>query len=527
MTNIYSFVKEIFELSKFFIVALIIKFFLRKKTRKGFILISILSAFSVVHSQKSYCQVTQTFNSSGTYTVPAGVTAITVRAWGGGGGGGIDPANTNGAGGGGGGAYASSVLYPVVAGNNFTITIGAGGTYGVAGGQTRFGTSVIAAGGSSKNNGNTGALGGQASGCTGNIKYSGGNGGNGGTIAGNGGGGGGSSATSAGNGVNGVNFTGGTGGAGGIGTDGDGGNGGNNNSPGTAGTGPGGGGGGRGDNGGNSSAGAAGRVIVTYFPPTITSLGSTRGCVNSSLIINGTNLTGSAAAIVKIGGTAVASVTSNTGTQIIAIIGNGTTGTVSVTNSGGTATSTASFTVNPLPLAYSVTGTGSYCSGGSGLAVGLSGSSSGIRYQLYNGAAAVGAVVTGTGAALNFGTKTAGNYTVIATNTATGCTSTMTGNAVITAISAPNTTFTYSTYSYCATATSSAATLAGSPATGTFSATPVGLNFSSTSTGSINLAGSTTGTYTIKYTVAASGGCPAYSYTQPTSVVINPAACSI
>jgi len=90
--------------------------------------------------------------------------------------------------------------------------------------------------------------------------------------------------------------------------------------------------------------------LCVTAPPTITSFGSTSGCVGSSITINGTNLTGVTAANVKIGGTPVSSITSNTATSIVAIIGTGTTGTVSVTNLGGTATSATTFTVNQLPV---------------------------------------------------------------------------------------------------------------------------------------------------------------------------------
>ncbi|MBF8457224.1 T9SS type A sorting domain-containing protein [Kaistella sp. G5-32] len=89
--------------------------------------------------------------------------------------------------------------------------------------------------------------------------------------------------------------------------------------------------------------------VIATIVPTITSLGSTSGCVGSSITINGTGLSGATAANVKIGGTAVTSITSNSGTVLVAVIGNGTTGTVSVTTAGGTATSAATFTVNPAP----------------------------------------------------------------------------------------------------------------------------------------------------------------------------------
>ena len=178
--------------------------------------------------------------------------------------------------------------------------------------------------------------------------------------------------------------------------------------------------------------------------------------------------------------------------------------------------------VTALPAIFGVTGGGAYCSGGSGLNVNLNGSTTGVNYQLYNGAATAGAAVAGTGAAISFGLKTAaGTYTVTATNASSGCKINMTGSAVISVTPAPNTTFTYPAYTYCATLTSAAAALSGSPASGTFSASPSGLNFSNVSSGVINLGTCNAGTYSIKYTVAASGGCPVYTYTQTTKISIN------
>jgi hypothetical protein len=89
--------------------------------------------------------------------------------------------------------------------------------------------------------------------------------------------------------------------------------------------------------------------------------------------------------------------------------------------------------VNPLPTAFSVTGTGSYCTGGSGLAIGLANSEVGVSYQLFRGGVATGIVVAGTGSAITFGLQTIANtYTVVGTNTTTTCTNNMTGSAVIT-----------------------------------------------------------------------------------------------
>jgi len=66
--------------------------------------------------------------------------------------------------------------------------------------------------------------------------------------------------------------------------------------------------------------------------------------------------------------------------------------------------------------------------------IGLSGSTSGISYQLKNGTLPVGSPVIGTGAAISFGMQTAAGttYIVVATNTTTGCTNAMTGSTSVT-----------------------------------------------------------------------------------------------
>jgi len=89
--------------------------------------------------------------------------------------------------------------------------------------------------------------------------------------------------------------------------------------------------------------------------------------------------------------------------------------------------------VNPSPSAYSVTGGGSYCAGGAGVDLGLTGSDPGVRYQLYYDASVTGSLISGTGFGLDFGLQTlAGVYTVIASDAATGCTENMPDSAVIT-----------------------------------------------------------------------------------------------
>jgi predicted outer membrane repeat protein len=105
---------------------------------------------------------------------------------------------------------------------------------------------------------------------------------------------------------------------------------------------------------------------------------------------------------------------------------------------GCPATATVSVTANALPTLYTVTGGGAYCAGGTGVAVGLSSSQTGVTYQLLLNGNPVGGSLPGTGSALSFGNQTAGGtYTVLTTNTSTGCQQTMSGSAMITVNPSP------------------------------------------------------------------------------------------
>ncbi len=99
---------------------------------------------------------------------------------------------------------------------------------------------------------------------------------------------------------------------------------------------------------------------------------------------------------------------------------------------------------NPAPAQFTLSGGGSYCAGGSGVADTLSGSVIGVRYQLFvNGSTLAGPPVNGTGGPLIFlNNTTAGIYTVVATAISTGCTNNMLGSATITIDPLPNSTYT-------------------------------------------------------------------------------------
>ncbi len=106
---------------------------------------------------------------------------------------------------------------------------------------------------------------------------------------------------------------------------------------------------------------------------------------------------------------------------------------VTVTDSNGcTTVCSATLTVNPLPTVFNVTGGGSYCANGNGVAVGLDGSQSGVNYQLQINTVNTGSPITGTGSSLSFSNQTtAGTYTVVATDGTTGCISSMAGSATV------------------------------------------------------------------------------------------------
>ena len=104
----------------------------------------------------------QVFTTNGTFAVPTNVTRIKVELWGGGGGGG-KASNYNFGGGGGAGGYAFNV-FSVIPGTNFIVTVGIGGTNGVSGTSTSFGTLISAARGWAGTNAPSNLGGGQGGG---------------------------------------------------------------------------------------------------------------------------------------------------------------------------------------------------------------------------------------------------------------------------------------------------------------------------------------------------------------------------
>lgn len=99
--------------------------------------------FNVVPVVKTYNYA----DSPATWTKPAGLKFVRIQLWGGGGGGNNSPDTNGSGGGGGGGAYNERIMLASELGSTETVTVAAGGAVGAAGGDTSFGSHLIAYGG--------------------------------------------------------------------------------------------------------------------------------------------------------------------------------------------------------------------------------------------------------------------------------------------------------------------------------------------------------------------------------------------
>ncbi len=135
-------------------------------------------------------QTTQTFTSSGAFSVPDRVIEITVQCWGAGGAGGGSSTSSYGGSGGGGGAYSTGTI-SVVPNQSISYTVGLGGSgstgNGTAGGSSSFSTLTANGGGGGGGGGDSGTRGAGGTASGGSTNTTGGNGVTGGTSGGKGG----------------------------------------------------------------------------------------------------------------------------------------------------------------------------------------------------------------------------------------------------------------------------------------------------------------------------------------------------
>jgi len=280
-----------------------------------------------------------------------------------------------------------------------------------------------------------------------------------------------------------------------------------------------------------STMSGSANVVVNPVPAIVSVTGGGSYCAGGSGVAVG--LTGSTVGInyqLYRGATTVGSPVGGSGTSIsFGLLTTAGTYTVTATdplsgctsNMGGSAV----ISINPLPTAYSVTGGGSYCSGGTGVLVGLSSSATGVTYQLYRGSTTVGSPVSGTGGAISFGLQTtAGVFTVAATVTSTGCTNNMTGSATISINALPVAYTVTGGGSYCAGGTGLHVGLSGSSTGVNYQlyrgGTPVGSLVGGTGSALDFGIFTTAGTYTVVATVSGTG-CTA-NMTGSATITINP-----
>jgi hypothetical protein len=312
----------------------------------------LLSFTLLVCMQFSFAQTTRTYNTSGTFTVPAGVTSIKVEVWGAGGGGGAATGNPSAGGGGAGGAYVRNNALTVTPGATYTVTVGSGGTgptgsNATSGGASWFGSqsTLLAVGGTGGNRSttNSNSAAGAVAPSTGNIgpvSYYGGNGGTGGSAGASGGGGGASAGTGS-NGNSAIGMNGGiavTGGSAGVSGTTAGANGANN---------PNYGGGGAGAKTNSTTdrtggTGGNGAIVITWNCPTYSISGTeSEGsvCINTPALIKlsanpGDLPVGNYTITYNLGGANISN--GHTAVMNVSTAGTGTFNTINLTNSGNT-----------------------------------------------------------------------------------------------------------------------------------------------------------------------------------------------
>jgi len=193
--------------------------------------------------------------------------------------------------------------------------------------------------------------------------------------------------------------------------------------------------------------------------------------------------------------------------------------TYTIAAGGGCAafTATASVTVTAAPSATIVYMGSPYCNSGTTANVTRTGSAGGAY-----GAAPSGLSINASTGTITLGTSTPGSYTVTYAFVAGGGCGAFSTTTTVVITAAPNATIAYNGSPYCSSGTLANVLRTGSPG-GTYSVLPAGLTINA-ATGSINLGASTPGTYTVTYSIAAGGGCAAFSTTAQVVITAAPGA---
>jgi len=200
-------------------------------------------------------------------------------------------------------------------------------------------------------------------------------------------------------------------------------------------------------------------------------------------------------------------------------------GTYTVTNdiaaSGGCASATASssITINAAPSATISYAGNPFCTSLAGAQAVTQTGTVGGTYS----AAPAGLTINAATGDITPSTSTAGTYTVTYTIPAAGGCAVFTTTASVTITAAPTATISYSGSPWCTSLAGTQAVTQTGTAGGTYTAAPAGLTISA-ATGAITPSTSTAGTYTVTYTIAASGGCAAFTTTASVTITTAPSA---
>ncbi len=179
----------------------------------------------------------------------------------------------------------------------------------------------------------------------------------------------------------------------------------------------------------------------------------------------------------------------------------------------GQLSSVITITVNAAPAAPTGSATQTFCSSSNPTIANLTATGTSIQWYA---ASSGGSVLSSTVALVN-------GSSYYATQTVSGCESVTRFQVTVTITTAPTGTISYSGSPFCTSVSSGQnVTLTGTSG-GTFSATPVGLSINSAS-GAITPSSSSAGSYTVTYSIAAGGGCAAFSTTTTATITTAPTA---
>jgi hypothetical protein len=264
-------------------------------------------------------------------------------------------------------------------------------------------------------------------------------------------------------------------------------------------------------------------TITTYASPTTSNAGSNQSLCNAtSLNLAGNNPTVGTGLWTIVSGTSGWFNTPNA-TNYNALFGGppGHTYTLKWTITNGSCTSSStvviSFPYTPQQPSSFTSAPTSVCRGSGGYVYTVPVVSGATSYVWsYSG---TGATITGTGNSVTVSfssTATNGTMSVSAVN---GCGTGTARTIAVTTVAPPVATFSYTASPYCPNGVNPSPTFSGGGVAGTFSST-TGLVFVSTSTGQINLASSTPGTYTVTNSI--NSGTPCGIITATSSITITP-----